>query len=985
MGAIRLRHTLQVHLSSIFVVLLIGTGLALGLVAYRSIIQIVDTSNESVLKSGSKFAIAHTEAVFAPANTIVEQLANAAALRSRTLRGRLLAMPLLISGLELSENITSVYVGNEEGDFLLVRRIPDDPELAKTFDPPKGTAFIVQSLERSEDGTAAGHFLYVDRKGRVIRFDERDDYTKYDPRKRGWYNAALGKDALVATDPYLFFTTREIGTTVARRGSYPEDLVTVVGADITLNALGDAMASIRPTPHSQIMLLTRNGEIVAHADPERVVTIKADGSPAPRRVDTLDDPRIDGAFNRFVGQSQKSATTQKRFTEPGEKDVWEVAFEPVPVRGGRDLVLAMTIPRSELRAESTRLLIQGVTLFAVFLIVGVILVIYVSGRVTQPLRQLQGLAEAIRRFDFSKTDEVRTPIAEIEDLARATAMMQDTIRRFLEITSTVAAEEDFDKLLDRLLDEIIATTQTEAGILYLTTPDGKYLEAQAQRLDARRDMNVAVPSVALSNTDSLLIRSIADEHAESAQASELELKRIGLPDIVSVMDDAPSFLLAAPLYNRQGELVGVLLLFETTEMEPALVRFTEALSGSAAVTVEARQLIEMQKELFESFIQMTASAIDAKSPYTGGHCARVPDLTKLLAAAADKSKEGPFADFSLTEDDWEAIHVAAWLHDCGKVTTPEFVVDKATKLETIYDRIHEVRMRFEVMKRDAEIAYLKSVAESGDSDEKRAALDRELAQLDADFAFIASCNVGGEFMTDEQVSRLNDLAQKGWTRTIDDRLGVSHEELSRKEREPKKPLPAVEPLLADRLEHRFERPETEKLDRDNPWGFKMDVPELLYNRGELHNLLIRRGTLSEEDRYKINEHIVQTIKMLEKLPFPKHLRTVPELAGGHHEKMDGTGYPKGLTKDEMSPVARMMAIADIFEALTAMDRPYKKGKKLSEALKIMTFMVKDQHIDPDLFNLFLEARIYESYAEKYMPPEQVDTVNPDDYRVQVGG
>ncbi|NMM43137.1 GAF domain-containing protein [Rhodospirillaceae bacterium KN72] len=971
-------------MSSIFVVLLLGTGLALGLVAYRSITQIVDSSNESVLKSGSKFAIAHTEAVFAPANTIVEQLANASAMRSRTLRGRLQAMPLLISGLELSENITSVYVGNEEGDFLLVRRLPKDPDLAKTFDPPDGTAYIVQSLERSEGGDAAGHFLFVDRKGRVIRFDERDDYTKYDPRKRGWYNAALGVDALIATDPYLFFTTREIGTTVARRGSYPEDLVTVVGADITLNTLGQAMAGIRPTPHSQIMLLTRNGEIVAHADPEKVVTIKADGSPAPRRIDTLDDPRIDGAFDRFVGQSQKAAA-QNRFTEQGSEDVWEVAFESVPIRGGRDLVLAMTIPRSELRAESTRLVLQGVVLFIVLLIVGVILVIYIAGRVTQPLRQLQALAEAIRRFDFSKTDEVRTPIAEIEDLARATSMMQDTIRRFLEITSTVAAEEDFDKLLDRLLDEIIATTQTEAGILYLTTPDGKYLEAQAQRLDARRDLPVSVPSVALSNTDSLLIRSIADEHAESAQASELELNRIGLPDIAAVMDDAPSFLLAAPLYNRQGELVGVLLLFETTEMEPALVRFTEALSGSAAVTVEARQLIEMQKELFESFIQMTASAIDAKSPYTGGHCARVPDLTKLLAAAADKSTDGPFADFSLTEDDWEAIHVAAWLHDCGKVTTPEFVVDKATKLETIYDRIHEVRMRFEVMKRDAEIAYLKSVTESGGSDEKRSALEQELAQLDADFAFIASCNVGGEFMTDEQVSRLNDLAKKGWTRTIDDRLGVSHEELSRKEREPKKSLPAVEPLLADRLEHRFERPETEKLDCDNPWGFKMDVPELLYNRGELHNLLIRRGTLTDEDRYKINEHIVQTIKMLEKLPFPKHLRSVPELAGGHHEKMDGTGYPKGLTKDDMSPVARMMAIADIFEALTAMDRPYKKGKKLSEALKIMTFMVKDRHIDPDLFNLFLDARIYESYAEKYMPPEQVDAVNPDDYRVKVGG
>jgi len=194
--------------------------------------------------------------------------------------------------------------------------------------------------------------------------------------------------------------------------------------------------------------------------------------------------------------------------------------------------------------------------------------------------------------------------------------------------------------------------------------------------------------------------------------------------------------------------------------------------------------------------------------------------------------------------------------------------------------------------------------------------------------------------------------------------------------------PVLEPLLADRVEHLFPRPESEKLEEKNPWGFKMDVPELLYNRGEVHNLCIRRGTLTDEDRYKINEHIVQTIKMLDHLPFPKHLKHVPELAGGHHEKMDGTGYPKRLSKKDMSPVARMMAIADIFEALTAIDRPYKKGKTLAEALKIMTFMVKDQHIDPDLFDLFLTSGIYKDYAEKYLKPEQIDAGDPEEYRVR---
>ncbi len=162
---------------------------------------------------------------------------------------------------------------------------------------------------------------------------------------------------------------------------------------------------------------------------------------------------------------------------------------------------------------------------------------------------------------------------------------------------------------------------------------------------------------------------------------------------------------------------------------------------------------------------------------------------------------------------------------------------------------------------------------------------------------------------------------------------------------------------------------------DNPWGFKLQVPEHQYNRGELHNLAIARGTLTEEERYVINHHIVQTIIMLSQLPFPKHLKSVPEIAGGHHEKMDGTGYPKRLSAGDMSPVARMMAIADIFEALTAADRPYKKAKKLSEALKIMSFMKRDRHVDPELFDLFLTSGVFRRYAERFLRPDQIDEVD----------
>jgi len=357
----------------------------------------------------------------------------------------------------------------------------------------------------------------------------------------------------------------------------------------------------------------------------------------------------------------------------------------------------------------------------------------------------------------------------------------------------------------------------------------------------------------------------------------------------------------------------------------------------------------------------------------------VPELTKILARAACDAKEGPFTRFDMDEGDWEALHIAGWLHDCGKVTTPEYVVDKATKLETLYDRIHEVRMRFEVLKRDAEIACLKAIAAGGDEAQSRSALEKTLAILDEEFAFVAGCNEGGEFMAPEKLTRLKAIAARTWQRTLDDRLGVSYEEGKRMARTPPVPLPAAEFLLADKPGHIVERGPQDLMPEDNPWGFKLKTPEHLYNRGEVFNLSIARGTLTEEERYKINDHIAQTIIMLEKLPFPKHLKAVPELAGGHHEKMDGTGYPKGLSRDDMSVQARIMAIADIFEALTATDRPYKKGKLLSEAIRIMSFMKKDQHIDPDLFDLFLDSGVYRVYAERYMEAKYIDEVDVSAY------
>lgn len=419
---------------------------------------------------------------------------------------------------------------------------------------------------------------------------------------------------------------------------------------------------------------------------------------------------------------------------------------------------------------------------------------------------------------------------------------------------------------------------------------------------------------------------------------------------------------------------------ESVPFDSSIREIHSLIKAFALMKSTIRQLLEQQRKLFDDFTKLIAGAIDAKSPYTGGHCARVPTVAEMLADAACKAEEGPFANFRMdTKDERWEFEVAAWLHDCGKVTTPEYVVDKATKLETIYNRIHEIRMRFELLLRDAEIAtYQQRLI--GDVDEAilEAQLAKEKMQIVDDFAFVAACNIGGEFMADQRIERLVQIAARTWTRYLDDRIGISNDEAELKNTTPAPTLPVIEQVLADKLEHIVPRTNPKPFG-DNPHGFKMGIPENLYNLGELYNLSIRKGTLSPEDRFKINEHIIQTIIMLNKLEFPDYLVNVAEFAGAHHETMIGTGYPRALKKEEMSIPARIMAIADIFEALTAADRPYKKPKTLNEALRIMSFMRNDQHIDAELFDLFLRTGVYQTYAEKFLDPVQIDAVDIHQY------
>ncbi|MFM7676020.1 MAG: HD domain-containing phosphohydrolase [Synechococcus sp.] len=759
---------------------------------------------------------------------------------------------------------------------------------------------------------------------------------------------------------------------------------TVVGADLPLDQANDALQqvgnSLAQLRQVKLALVGADGTVVALNE-----NLFGAFRPGARQGEEGLNQLVDATTPVLARIGQEFPALQEKLgygdrllatrLEANRKN-WEVALARAVKVNQFQTYLVFAIPTEELFAGARRQRQLAVlTVFLVLLVAGP-LVWVIARLVTRQLRQLAREAQAVQNFDFDAPRTVESVVSEIDELATSFDAMKGTIRRFLGVSAAIAAEPDFDRLLERVLDESIANSRAQGGALFLNLDQDNLLDPELLRNAAGESLPNSLPKFPLEGIRRLLTGKAAGSLATNGRISRqggspMERKLAGALGF----EDVP--YVSLPLLSRSGDLLGMLLLWFKVPPAERRVAFMEAFSSTVATTLETRQLIRAQKALFESFIEMIAGSIDAKSPYTGGHCNRVPELTKMLAQAACEETEGPFAGFSLSDDRWEAVHVAAWLHDCGKVVTPEYVVDKATKLETIYDRIHEVRMRFEVLNRDAWIRYYQALQEGGNAADLAAARDAELQQLDDDFAFVAECNQGGEFMSPDRIERLRGIAARTWQRTLDDRLGISNEELRRKELVPAAALPAAEPLLADRPDHRIERLPSDRLAPENPWGIKLQPPELLYDRGELKNLSISRGTLTDEERYKINEHIIHTIRMLSALPFPRHMKDVPELAGGHHETLIGTGYPKGLKKEEMSEVARMMAIADIFEALTAVDRPYKPMKTLSQALKIMTFMRKDQHIDPDLFALFIRSGVYRRYAEQFLKPEQIDAVDEE--------
>tara|TARA_Y100001970_G_scaffold261094_1_gene343859 strand:+ start:3805 stop:5427 length:1623 start_codon:yes stop_codon:yes gene_type:complete len=518
--------------------------------------------------------------------------------------------------------------------------------------------------------------------------------------------------------------------------------------------------------------------------------------------------------------------------------------------------------------------------------------------------------------------------------------LEDRLHNLSEIGMALSTEKNTDRLFEMILKEAKKITRADGRTLYSMDEDGN-LKFEIMRNDTMDTVMGGTSGVEIPYYPVKLWLDKQTPNRKNVSAYvALAQKTVNIKDAYE--EDGFDFegtkkfdkksgyrsksFLTVPLKNHENEIIGVIQLINARDEHGDVIPFNEemqeqveSLASQGAVALTNKRLVEELKILFEAFIKLIATAIDKKSEYTGGHCERVPVITMMLADAVAEMKEGKYKDFSMTAEERYELYIAAWLHDCGKVATPPHVVDKGTKLETIFDRIELVKTRMELLKRDAEIAFLKRKLNGQNPNDFDDEYKDTIEQIEDNMAFLESCNVGGEFMKPDLQDRVKEIGKQ----------------------------------------------------QINIFGKTKNF----LSKNEIENLNIPKGTLLPDEREIINDHIVITIEMLEQLPYPKNLKNVPEFAGGHHEKMDGTGYPKGLDANQMSTQAKIMAIADIYEALTAADRPYKDGKKLSMAMRIMGFMKNDYHIDEDLFEIFVKTGVYKKYAEDYVAKTQIDDVD----------
>ncbi|HAK45945.1 MAG TPA: metal-dependent phosphohydrolase [Spirochaeta sp.] len=909
--------------------------------------------------------------------------------------------PFIIEALRQNSYLYSIYTGYESDDFFQIIKTSGNLQIITAHNAPENTEYIYRTIN-STSGTRQEYWSFADADLNIIS-RWVDDSPDYSPTTRPWFKSAISEpDKIVLTEPYIYNSLKKPGiTAAAAAGDY-----CVAGIDITLADLKSFIDSIVISPNAGILILDGDQRVLA-ANPVMEEWLESSDT-------TLGPLKNMNSERRSFLTGEAIPDTDKKIVKKLNDNYlrWSTPWQTA---GGQNYNLTITAPASDFLEHQEiiqrRIIIIALIIFALFCPVIVLSSMYLS----RFLEHLADDAERIRHFIFSGEIAEHSPISEFEDLAEAFRVMKKAIaaktqaledalqklERIIELGIAMSIEKSSDRLVDLILRGAKELSGADGGSLYLKGEEGN--------LDFKIVLNdslgfaqggvepnpITMPPVQLYMEDGEPnfhnVVSATFHKAETIVIDDAYEDPLydfsGTKKFDKLNDYRSTSFLTVPLKLQGSDIIGALQLINCTSEEDASVvpfskdiqSFIEALSGLAAAILYNRNLLDSQDALFESLIQLTASAIDTKSPYTGGHCERVPVLAQMLADKAEEVDDGPLANFRFdTAIERKAFQVGSWLHDAGKMTTPEFVVDKAVKLETINNRIHEIRTRFEVLLRDARLREKEVLLSGGDPVDAAQILKDEEEQLHADFEFIARCNIGEEEFSPAYAERLLELSRKIWLSHFNHSIGLSREESEKLDKPFIKGETVEENLLADKPFHLI----PDKLKTSEKYrahGFILPESKYLYNRGEIYNLMIKQGTLTEEERFKINEHIMQTIIMLEELPFPSGMTKIPEFVGTHHETLIGTGYPRGLKADQLSIPSRIMTIADIFEALTASDRPYKEAKPLSEAVEILYQNALSGHIDPELFRLFLTTEIYRKYADRFLPDEQIDEVDIEKY------
>ena len=508
------------------------------------------------------------------------------------------------------------------------------------------------------------------------------------------------------------------------------------------------------------------------------------------------------------------------------------------------------------------------------------------------------------------------------------------IKKMSDIGRALSGVHDLNALLEMIVDQARSFTNADAGTLYI-------LEDETLRFQIVQNDSLKI-FMGGKTGETIPFPPVELKESNVSAFVALKGKSVNIPDVYDTnlfdftgpkkFDQSTGYrsksMLVVPMKNHDNDVIGVLqLLNATNPVNNEVIAFSqdyenlsESLASQAAVSITNAKLISNMTELFEAFVKVMATAIDEKSPVTGGHIRRVADLTLTMAEVIHNHDEGAFKDRKFSPDQMYELRIAAYMHDIGKVTSPVEIVEKAKKLQTIFDRIHYIRLRMdyiiqkvklegqqkkiELLERKADLSEIKKVELKS---------EKQIQEMEDIRLFINKCNEPGEFLEDETLDKLKEIS----LRTYSDNEGQQ------------------QPFITE---------------------------------DELLNLSIRRGSITDAERKKMQDHAAVTLKMLKQIPFTKKLKNIPSFAGAHHEFINGKGYPLGLKGDEIPFEGKLMAVTDIAEALTASDRPYKKAMPLETVYRILRSMAGNGELDNEMVELFINEEIYKTYQEKHETP-----------------